>query len=432
VKLRPGADNVPPDSTNNLALYLKVPARYSGNNFQVEVTKCDYNGTPIPTKVAGLSSIYTAWKRVYVERDSMFRRGNLFDADVTAPPAGQLYLARWDSTTPASDKIYVQGGDQVVVFDKDHPYPGPGTLPYETATILGTPAPAFFDAPKNGGGTKSVLRVYLDHNLTQTYTPSPFTFDSGSSAAVGVVHSADNLIYDTSPNRLPNGPGSAFYDADMGDIEQPFDDAYVEFIAPRSGMGAVPYLPQAWFSATGNDSALRLFHQTWFANKNPMSPPNQEFNNPHNYFHLIGASSAIDPVGPTWVNGISYKLSDISYVFVGSIDGQCGSCTATQKANHVRETSEHELAHQFGVNQCNSAGHDLNNAWCGGSGGTCDNTTYGFEYCIMHSYDVTYSLPMRTDGISKLDCDDLASTGRSCGIPACSNGISVRTDTDPE
>ena len=162
MKLGPGTDNIPADSTNNLALYLKVPARYSGNNFQVEVTKCNASGTPIPTKVLGLSVVYTAWKRVYVERDSMFRRGNLFDADVTAPPAGQLYLARWDSTTLPSDKMYVQGGDQVVVFDKDHPYPGPGTLPYETATVLANPAPAFFDAPKNGGGTKSVLRVFYE------------------------------------------------------------------------------------------------------------------------------------------------------------------------------------------------------------------------------------------------------------------------------
>ena len=105
----------------------------------------------------------------------------------------------------------------------------------------------------------SVLAATLDKDLKNSYHASPLDFSSGKSSAVGVINSADGLIYDTAINQI-NGTGSAFYDADMWDIEQPFDDAFVEFIAPRSGMGAVPYMPQEWFSVTGNDTALRLFH----------------------------------------------------------------------------------------------------------------------------------------------------------------------------
>ncbi|MEW6477803.1 MAG: hypothetical protein AB1679_36620, partial [Actinomycetota bacterium] len=47
-----------------LTFYLKAPARYSGNNFQVEVTKCDVADQILPERVAGLSGVVTAWKRV--------------------------------------------------------------------------------------------------------------------------------------------------------------------------------------------------------------------------------------------------------------------------------------------------------------------------------------------------------------------------------
>jgi hypothetical protein len=212
----------------------------------------------------------------------------------------------------------------------------------------------------------------------------------------------------------------------MRDIKQPFDDAFVEFIAPRSGMGAVPYMPQEWFSAVGNDSALRLFHQVWFKNKNGTG----QTNTPQNYFHLVGASSYI--LGGTWTNGVSWQDSDISYVFLDSISEMCSFCDAAQMRNHIRETTAHELTHQFGVNQCNAKGHDYNNSWCGSTGGTCDNPSIGTEYCIMHEFDATNSTWMRIDGICRMDCDDLASQSAVCGVPACSQGISVRTDKDPE
>lgn len=68
VILTPGGDNM-------LRFYLKVPAQYGGDNFQVEVTKCKPDGTVLPQRVVSLSPVYTSWKRVFVERDKMFRRG---------------------------------------------------------------------------------------------------------------------------------------------------------------------------------------------------------------------------------------------------------------------------------------------------------------------------------------------------------------------
>lgn len=433
-----------PDSNFNLTVYLKVPARYSGDNYEVEVTKCALGTppTPLPQRIPFLSSAYTSWKRVWVERDHMFRRGAVLFQDYGATGkcggAGQPPCCGTGGQLPCNqimvyDWTNASVNDTVVVFDESTTAENGG----EQRTISAIGAPS--------GGTRVItLNASLANNYLATSNdglnpPNPI-FTNGHSGGFGVTYStvqvppgSGKTITDTSPNQI-NGTGSAFYDADMRGIQQPFDDAYVEFYALRSGMGAVPFLPRAWFSLVGNDSGLRLFHQIWFKNKSQMAPPNMEFNNKQNYFHLIGASEASEGVPPTvtWVNGISYQASDVSYVFGGSIEAQCSSCTPTQSTSHYQETTDHEIAHLFGVNVCNAAGHDANNAWCSGAT-ECTNPSSSTEFCIMHTYDAAQSLSMRTDGIARLDCDDVAATGSSCGIPNCAtDGVSVRTDVDPE
>ncbi len=354
---RPGADNVPPDSTNNLTLYLKVPARYSGNNFQVEVTKCDYNGTPIPTKVLGLSAVYTAWKRVYVERDSMFRRGGLLyapdDTHMTIP-AGSSSLQVYKGPSGAQLDNLV-GGDKIAIFDKDHPFEGPhdeayvGAIDRTTSTDYAT---VNLVTARTGGTTYVTRFSYTASPQDTTHYPD---FSKGSSAGIGVVNSNDGLIYDTSPNRLPNGPGSAFYDADMRDIEQPFDDAYVEFIGLRDGMGAVPYLPYS------TDTAYK-FAWLWFYNKNQTA-----------YIHLLGAYDNPVNYGETLRYDTSQTPSRpvrTTYVFEGKIEAAAlpgsGACFAGHPASLVNQAViDHECAHQFDVNSLSSVGHCISNAWTG-------------------------------------------------------------------
>ena len=318
-------------------------------------------------------------------------------------------------------------GDTIVVFDAAHPAENGG----ETRTV---------QASDPGADSTTILT--LDDPLTNSYLASIVvggvpTFEpdlpdnKGHSGGVGVIHSADNLIYDTSPNQI-NGTGSAFYDADMRDIEQPYDDAFVEFLGLRGGMTAVPLLPQAWFNAVGIPERAR-FSQVWFSHYQdggpapipplPAGSPNVDLS--QNYFHLMGVSSK------TGAHGMSQADYDYSYIFLDSITVACSPCTAGELQNHIRETTVHEFAHQFRINGCNSQLHDSNNAWCGGPGGSCDNPTYGYHYCLMHVPDAN-SLDMRKDGIMRLDCDDLAADGPDCGAPACANGVSVRTDTDPE
>ena len=71
---------VTPSGNHTAAFYLKLPPRYSGDNWRVAVYKIDpKTGQEVPNKLPSRSPVYTAWKRVFIEKDRMFRRGNLWD-----------------------------------------------------------------------------------------------------------------------------------------------------------------------------------------------------------------------------------------------------------------------------------------------------------------------------------------------------------------
>lgn len=420
--------NVTPDSTGAATFYLKLPPRYAGDNWQIEITKKSATGATIPNKVPSYSAIFTGWKRVFVEKDRMFRRGGLLFSNAAVNDTSvTIYKnaddSRWDNLNP---------GDKVAIFDVQSPFEGSHDEAYvDTITQVGSTSPhqMLVTLVTSRGGSSP-------YQLTRAYTASPELgagthlpdFSQGSSAGIGVLNSNDGQVFDTSNNQI-NGAGSAFYDADLRDIKQPYDDAFVEFVGLRNGAGAVPYMPQEWFSVIANGTSLRRFHQLWFANKSPMTDP--QFNNPHNYFHLLGATRR-NYTGSI-VTGYSFEDSDISFVFLDSIVAACTTCSASDLVLYGRETVDHELAHQFRVNGCDVAGngHDSNNAWCGNSGGSCIKSSLGTQYCLMHVAD-SNSNAMRTSGYNHLDCDDVAAQGSACGVPQCTDGVSVRTDTDPE
>ncbi|HNT16269.1 MAG TPA: hypothetical protein PKJ37_00045 [Acidobacteriota bacterium] len=338
------------DSNGSLTYYLKVPERYSGDNFQVEVQKTDYYGNNLPeTRVAMCSSVYTSWKRVFVERDKMFRRGGILAADFNKATCGsncnQIKLYNWAN---------VVIDDVIVVFDELSPFETKG----EVKVIAADPV-------DNADGT---ITVTLDSNLTaDCYYASTFTgtppniapdFGNGHAAGVGVIHSADLEIYDTASNQI-NGPGSAFYETDMRDIEKTYNDAYVEFYGLRSGMNAVPHIdPQMPFytvnETPGDDETNRLnFHQIWWKNNT--------YN--WNYFHLVGCRGD-DFVWTGSTTGITDPSNDDSYIYRWTVEGlgENQSYTPEQVNLVTQALTNHELAHQFWLNRCSNltCGSDTN------------------------------------------------------------------------
>jgi hypothetical protein len=167
------------------------------------------------------------------------------------------------------------------------------------------------------------------YTLANAYTYSPYpTFGdingatSGNSGGIGVI-------------------GSGFYEADVGDMWQTYNDAFLEFWVPPDGVGAVPFLPQTWFDAAVIANMAR-FSQIWFKNFQPWNINTSPFNTPHNYFYLLGASTASN------FEGITVASYNWSYIMVQSLENN----HPAQTQNAKRETTIHELTHEFDTNFC--------------------------------------------------------------------------------
>jgi len=396
--LTPTADS--PFGFGQADFYLKMPARYSGDNLQVKVIKCDPKdaGNPVPNHVANISSFVTGWKRVFVERDRMFRRGGLLYTDAL-PGDSTLLLYRLPDDSAWAD---LEVGDLIGVFDVVAPYEDSPDFAYigSINELAGNPAPGephqmeISLVTERGGATP--------YYLQGSYTASPVApdscpdFSSGSSAAVGVIESADGTIYDTAWNQM-NGTGAAFYDADMRSIEETFTDAYVEFIGMADGMGAVPYLPQYWFDNSGD--GLAYFSQAWFLNFQSSGMGTPPLSQEQNYFHLVGCSKRTDTLG------YSNSGYDVSYVMVQGIIDE--GYPPDQTALYFRSTTKHELSHQFSVNPDDCYGHDERQAWCAVTiPAGCTS-----ELCLMNPSRV------RTNGIDRLCSQDLVLGAPTNGGP---------------
>lgn len=406
-----------PSSSNTATFYLKLPPRYAGDNWQVLVQKRSASGGLILDGKAYISAALTGWKRVFVEKHRMFRRGGLLYADA---PNNQPYVViyknpddtRWDNLVP---------GDKVAIFDTASPLEGPHDEAYVgTITQVGSSAP--YQVQVNlvtvkGGSTPYQLgRGYTASPVGAGYLPD---FSKGASAAIGVVNSNDGKITDTSANQI-NGAGSAFYDADMRDIQQAFDDAFVQVIAPRGTSVAVPYLPQAIVNispcgSTTTDQTLALL---WGLYAWQWSSPDA-FHSWSNFFWLCGFSSPSKDCGdtiPYRFAGTTLQPKHMSVVCPGVYEDMYPSQVNMLTSN----ATAHELAHQFTVNQCAStdSGHCTDNAWCGSS---CTGAS-GVAPCLMRAFP-----PQPFTWVKRFGSSELVG-------PVCSPvnlDATIRTHSDP-
>lgn len=350
-----------PDGSGVAYCYLKVPPNVSGNNFQVEMTKCNRQQTPLSQRISDLSPIYTTWKRVFVERDKMFRKGGLlfedFDTGTCSPNCNKIKVYDWSN---------VADQDSIVVFDETSTYE---KADREVVTVVGAPVPG----PPNSGYMTATLSANLTKNYFATsndgLSPPKPNFTNGHSGGVGVTSGCD-----ASTNQI-NASNSCFYDADMRDFQQPFGDAFVEFIGQASGMGAVPYISNsvATFyvdtSGGGNTepgkTMRRNFQYLWFQNKDT-----------NNYLHLLGVRGPDFPA--SGVVGFSRRWA--LYTFIHDETILQYQPNASLRAKFERTVNDHEHGHQFRVNDCTGQ-HDTRPAWCNDP----PNTSCSDQPCLMEA-----------------------------------------------
>ena len=180
---------------------LTVTDRYAGNNYRVRARLA--SGGPVVAK----TGVITAWKRLFVEKDKMFRAAGQY---LTANAAAGATVLAVSSTARFS------AGDVVDVFDAVN------DLPEVRQIAVGGVGPA---------------SITLTSALSQSHPTS-------DSAYVG---------------REVDG----FYDADLSYVYAAFDDAFVEVVTRPDGAHPVPYKPESELETEAHQSA---FSATWFRN----------------------------------------------------------------------------------------------------------------------------------------------------------------------
>jgi len=193
----------------------------------------------------------------------------------------------------------------------------------------------------------------------------------------------------------------------MRDIEQPFDDAYVEFIAPRAGMGAVPYVH--WTTDPAPAQLIALNTLWWTNDCDP------------NYLHLIGVEDG-NPTNPNSIGGSPFpsagaNQSGASFIYVQKI---LNSITGTDQIVVNQYCTVHELAHNFSVQGFTvDTYHCLNDAYSPPADG---------HVCVMHE-SITGGVPMTPyrDSPPRFCVPHLFTGGNSLyDVPA-----SIRNQQDP-
>jgi hypothetical protein len=207
---------------------LRTTAGYAGDNYQVRATMVDPQGKPFNNPgslltVSGASNyanineadikatiVFTAWRRVYFEQDTMYRVGSLLDANAAA---GQDKV----KVDPKKASLFAVG-DEVRVMDASG----------REAQLL-----------KVTDVTGNVLT--LDGNLVNAY--------KSGNANYGFV------------GKETGTAATDFYLPDISKLLETFDDAYTEVVKLDDGGDSIPtYEPTS-------KTAFLAFSEEWFKNK---------------------------------------------------------------------------------------------------------------------------------------------------------------------
>jgi len=362
-------------NSNGIArVTLYTTERYAGDNYRVKAwIGEEEDAYPV------FSGIITAWKRIYLEEDRMCRRGGVlydsYGATGKCGGADQPECCGTDPQLPCNQiKVYdwttdtISSGNSIKIFDE--------TKPFESSTSEIRTIQSLTD---NGDGTKTIT---LDKDLSHSYyassrsgSPAMPTFTNGHSGGICLAETYDSSFFNADTSRL-NRP----------DMTGPFDDAFVSFATIPDGSGVVPYLPGEFFAGSNNHSKFN-FSRIWFKNFQSSGSGTPPTPAKRNILHIVGATEWSDYLGYAW------QGYDLTYIMVKRIEDIFSSNALVVN----RDTTAHEMGHQFSVNPDNCDGHDNRQAWCGGD---VDNSC-GTERCLMNtSRD-------RTNGISRYCRQDL-------------------------
>lgn len=275
---------------------LTITNRYAGDNYSVAAA---FAASPPATGKA--SGLLVAWKRVYVELDSMWKFGKDLTADFV-PDAEAPGVPATADVLMLTDTADLQVGQVVTLFDAADPV-----------------------------GQNLSITALTSNSITVVDATDPSKdvshgYRAGYPRSVGLgaaIARPSDGYYDLAPQlfgRTPNAYGAVADGSDGG--------TFVEFerYAPAGGSGESKVPFRAEFVSILN---IYPFDDVWFDNANKSS-----------VIHVVACSHLV--AGDQTLGGADSD-SNFQYIFMDEILHEFPSAAATVDA----DTSAHEFGHQF-------------------------------------------------------------------------------------
>jgi hypothetical protein len=311
-------------------LELEATARYAGDNYILEASfdsqfTCATAG-PNGADACARSGLVTAWKRVYIETDRMFRNGSLLTQSVSGGGTAPAVLTVASIAGFRESKGKKPGSSVMIVHasrDGQPAYfePAPGDPPLTVDSI-----------------DKKSSTITLSRPLNHDYQFDPVPWKSDG---IGIITGVDDNDY-----FMPNGSL----------VSSLFSDAFVDLVPAFPVPGECSCIP---FYPNFTDNSFRDMTQM-------ESLWNDHFGD-SNVLHLMGGSRSGNDVGDRVPN------TRAAFVWLTKIE----SFRRINRDNFNAESTAHELTHTW----------DVNAAFA--NGGHCDQNEYSdaSKKCLMRPGD---------------------------------------------
>jgi hypothetical protein len=329
------------DANGRFEVIMPMSEQYAGDNQEVEASALPLPYVESPTRCKSdlacyRSPTFTNWRRVYIERDRMFRKGAFISADVM----------------PSATKVRVTDGSPFKGAKASNPIP-----------VLFIHSSALDPNGQSGAELRNVIKVTggkrfptleLDAPLTLAYVERPSSFDASleSGDAVGVFRGDVDVF----PSYLD--PSIEFFKGVYTDVHVLKDGSenvmqYVPFVAKCPSDNYCGEVVGAWFDNRDHDTSAK------------------------NHVHLVAAAadSLAGTLGFNLMSGGRDNYAEPQALFVFNASIQAAAADASNPAiggsDPVAVTNQvtaHELVHTFDVNQPErlTTGHCTANGFAGG------------------------------------------------------------------
>jgi hypothetical protein len=359
----PGVIQATADMNGVVRLTLTSTDQEAGDNYQIEAS---FDSNFSCAQNCWRSGIITAWKRVYVERDSMYRQGAQLAADAGA---GQNIVRVRQSPFRRGDTIRLI---HAPYRDGTGPIDATGAINLGYWSELAVIDRVANDrAADNRGG--DILT--LVGTLQNSYGVDRSGFSNGA-----LDYLNDGAVRETPP---PNQ-----FETNTSYLAGAFAPAFVEYVlldAIANPHVSIPFIDQL------TAGQLALFAGKWVENADHTASPTGGVRFPPmalNHQYLIGAASHLNVnvvLGSTF-NG---NRANFSFIWLDTLERGCSVRNFARNqqllifglnpANVNGETVVHEIAHQWDVNPPEAT-----------TGGHCNQTVYPTHPtptagCIMHA-----------------------------------------------